>query len=330
MAHLGERLRQQRLAKAVSLQHIAERTRIGVRYLEALEAGDFKQLPGAIFARSFVRQYADIVGADASAMEAELQQIFPSEDVFPPVGSFHSSTLRASLQSDTLLAANGPVWQRLPLTAISLTTALVLSSLLYVGWQQVVLRNETSEQPAPSQPPAAKAPAIKKPATGVNLDPPSQMSSPTVLPAAAITPQIPVVDNTAKPSTEWQAGPGTGAPVMALKLVASAETWVSIAANGKAVYSGLMQPYEERTVTGVEYARMVIGNSTGVDVLADGRSIGPIGPAGSVRVVVLTPGNPPQISQRADFAQPQPSEQPEPNPEPTGQQESATPATKLD
>ena len=179
MAHLGERLRQQRLAKGVSLQHIAENTRIGVRYLEALEAGDFKQLPGAIFARSFVRQYADIVGANASGIEAELQQIFPSEEIFPPAAAFQSSTLRASLQSDTLLAANGPVWRRLPLTAISLSTALVVSSLLYVGWQRVVLHNETSEQPAPSQQPAAKAPAIKKPPTGVNLDPPLPSSCPS-------------------------------------------------------------------------------------------------------------------------------------------------------
>ena len=116
---------------------------------------------------------------------------------------------------------------------------------------------------------------------------------------------------------------------MAIKVVASAETWVSITANGKAVYSGILQPYEERTLTGVEHARMVIGNSTGVDVLADGRSIGPIGPLGSVRVVVLTPGNPPQISQRADFAQPQ-QPQPEANPEPAGHQDAAPPATKLD
>ncbi len=324
MAHLGERLRQQRLVKGVTIGHIAEQTNIGVRYLEALEAGDFKQLPGAIFARSFVRQYAEIVGTDASIMKSELQQIFPSEEIFPPTTPVQSGTLRAKLQNHTLLAANGPVWRQLPLTAISLATALVVSSGLYVGWQQVVLHNETSEQAAPAQTPAAKAP-VSKSNPGVNPDPPP--ASPTVVPAAVTQPEVPAVDSIAKPSTEFQAGQSTGAAAMALKVVASAETWVSIAVNGKPVYRGLLRPYEERTVTGVEYARMVIGNSTGVDVLADGRSIGPIGPQGSVRVVVLTPGSPPQISERADFPANQ-QQQPDPSRE-TGS-DTATTGTKLD
>ena len=317
MAHLGERLRQQRLSKSVSLQDISEQTRIGVRYLEALEAGDFKQLPGAIFARSFVRQYAEIVGTNVSSLESELQQIFPSDEAVPST-VVASSPLSANLKSDTLLAADGPVWKRLPLTTISLTTALIISSLLYVGWQRVVLHNETSEV-APAQQ-TAKPPSSKPTQPAVNADPP-RPSLPTVVPAAVTTPGPPAP---AKSPNELQAPPGTGGPMMALRVVASAETWVSIAANGQFVFSGILQPYEERTVTGVERARMVIGNSAGVDVLAEGRSIGPIGPPGSVRIVVLTPGSPPQISQNADFqAQPQEPAKPQ-----TGN--AATPATKLD
>ena len=293
MAHLGERLRQQRLAKGVSLQHISEQTRIGVRYLEALEAGDFKQLPGAIFARSFVRQYAELVGMSIASLESELQQIFPSEDVFPA-----EEADRGILRNDTLLAANGPVWRRLPLTALSLATALVISSLLYVGWQRVVLHNETSEPPTLATP--AKPPATRSQPPGTSPSPPAA-DSPTVRPAAVSTPDLPAAGEPAKPITELQAPAGSGGAAMALRVVASERTWVSIAANGKFVYSGILEPYEERSVTGVEHARMVIGNSTGVAVFTDGRSIGPIGPQGSVRVVVLTPGAPPQISNRAEF-----------------------------
>jgi cytoskeleton protein RodZ len=321
MAHLGERLRQQRLARGVSLQHISEQTRIGIRYLEALEAGDFKQLPGAIFARSFVRQYVAIIGTDATPLEAELQQIFPSEDVLPSA-DFTSSTLTANLKNDTLLAANGPIWRRLPLTAISLVTALLVSSVLYVGWQRVVLISETSEQPPAI--PISKAPAGKQPA--VHADPP--VSSPSVVPAAANS--VPAAETPAKTSTELQAPPRNGGTAMAVRVVASEKTWVSIAANGRFLFSGILQPYEERTVTGVEFARMVVGNSTGVDIQADGRSIGPIGPQGSVRVVLLTPGNPPQIGEHADFGtrpQPQPPPEPDSRPDNSG---GASTATKLD
>ena len=294
MVHLGERLRRQRLAMGVSLSHISEKTRIGLRYLEALEAGDFKQLPGAIFARSFVRQYGEIVGADLTAIEPELQQLFPSDDALPSVEANAVGPLKAHLQSDTLLAANGPIWKRLPLTSISLASALAVSSILYIGWQQMVLRSEIREPVVQQQP--VKPQTSKTGSGGVHADPP---------PVSAIVPAaVSKMEPSAKPAlpvTELSAPASTpGAQLMALRVVASEETWVSIAVNGSSVFSGILQPHEERTIGGVENARMVVGNSAGVDILADGRSIGPIGPQGSVRLVLLTPGNPPRILQKAD------------------------------
>jgi hypothetical protein len=43
---------------------------------------------------------------------------------------------------------------------------------------------------------------------------------------------------------------------------------------------------------------MVIGNAAGVDVIADGKSIGPIGPPGQVRFVLLTPEGPQILTKR--------------------------------
>ncbi|MCC6538693.1 MAG: helix-turn-helix domain-containing protein [Bryobacterales bacterium] len=289
MAHLGDRLRQQRLAMGVSLQHISGKTRVGLRYFEALEAGDFKQLPGAIFARSFVRQYAEIVGIDPSTLEAELQQMFPSEEVFPNLES-QSSTLRATLQNDTLLAANGPLWQRLPLTALSLTAALAISSLLYIGWQRMVVLNETKEPVAAKQP---APPPVSKPssaAPGVMADPPRAATS--VVPAAAT-----VVDPAPPPpvSTELRAPVVAGGVVMAVRIKASQESWVSVSANGTSMLAVLMKPNEERTLQGVENARIILGNAGGIEIETDGRSIGPIGPQGAVRLVMLTPSAQPRI-----------------------------------
>lgn len=84
---------------------------------------------------------------------------------------------------------------------------------------------------------------------------------------------------------------------MLVKLVASEKTWVSISANGKVVFSGILQPNEVRNLAGVERARMVVGNAGGLEVLTDGKSIGPIGPPGQVRVVLITPEGP-QIIRR--------------------------------
>jgi cytoskeleton protein RodZ len=320
MGHLGERLRRQRLAAGVSLQHISEKTRISVRYLEALEAGDFKQLPGAIFSRSFVRQYAEVVGIDISGLESELQQVFPSEDAVPTLDPT-AGPLKANLASITLLAADGPIWKRLPLTAISLASALAVSSLLYVGWQQLVLRSEVREPAAPQT--MGKPAAQKNTAPGVHADPPPASSS--VVPAAVKTTEPMAPATSSIPTTALKAPAGSGGATMELRVVASEETWVSIAANGAFLFSGILQPHEERTIGGVENARMIVGNATGVDVLTDGRSIGPIGPQGSVRVILLTPGAPPQILRKID----QPAADPAP-PDTGAPAASATAATKLD
>jgi cytoskeletal protein RodZ len=55
---LGEQLKRAREERNVSLREISESTRITMRHLEAIEADDFKNLPGGIFNKSFVKSYA--------------------------------------------------------------------------------------------------------------------------------------------------------------------------------------------------------------------------------------------------------------------------------
>jgi len=52
-------LRQQR---GISLGQIANSTKIGVRYLEGIERGQFANLPGGIYNISYIRQYARAIG----------------------------------------------------------------------------------------------------------------------------------------------------------------------------------------------------------------------------------------------------------------------------
>jgi cytoskeletal protein RodZ len=47
--------------KGISLHQIAATTKIGVRYLEAIEDGQFASLPGGIYSISYIRQYAQAV-----------------------------------------------------------------------------------------------------------------------------------------------------------------------------------------------------------------------------------------------------------------------------
>jgi cytoskeletal protein RodZ len=59
-----------REGKGLTLQDIAESTKISLRFLQAIEAEDFGQLPGGIFSTSYIRQYAGAIGYEASSLLA--------------------------------------------------------------------------------------------------------------------------------------------------------------------------------------------------------------------------------------------------------------------
>ncbi|MBV8051343.1 MAG: helix-turn-helix domain-containing protein, partial [Acidobacteriaceae bacterium] len=54
----GPRLKAQREKRGITLEQISKSTKIGTRFLEALEEDHFERLPGGIFNKGFVRAYA--------------------------------------------------------------------------------------------------------------------------------------------------------------------------------------------------------------------------------------------------------------------------------
>ena len=59
-----------RQTKGLSLDHVARITKIAMRYLEAIERGQFAKLPGGIYNTSYIRQYARIVECDEASLLA--------------------------------------------------------------------------------------------------------------------------------------------------------------------------------------------------------------------------------------------------------------------
>lgn len=62
MSELGQQLKEARLQKGLSLDDVQEMTKIRKRYLEAIETGDYKVLPGSFYVRAFIKTYAETVG----------------------------------------------------------------------------------------------------------------------------------------------------------------------------------------------------------------------------------------------------------------------------
>ena len=63
-ASIGEQLRLARESRGIGLREICDQTRISLHYLEAIEANDYKRLPGGVFNRSFIKAYAKAIGYD--------------------------------------------------------------------------------------------------------------------------------------------------------------------------------------------------------------------------------------------------------------------------
>src|SRR4026209_807285 len=61
---LPERLYAARERKGVDLYRAERDTKIRARYLGALERGDYKELPGAVYTKGFLRNYALYLGLD--------------------------------------------------------------------------------------------------------------------------------------------------------------------------------------------------------------------------------------------------------------------------
>lgn len=61
---LGEKLREAREERGISISEVAEQTRISPMYLESIENDDYKTLPGGIFNKGFVKSYAKYIGFD--------------------------------------------------------------------------------------------------------------------------------------------------------------------------------------------------------------------------------------------------------------------------
>lgn len=75
-----------RQSKGISLRSISDDTKISIRYLEAIEAGNFEALPGGVFTTSYIRQYAHAIDYDEwHLLECYRSTLPRQEEPEPPV-----------------------------------------------------------------------------------------------------------------------------------------------------------------------------------------------------------------------------------------------------
>ncbi|MCD1257749.1 helix-turn-helix domain-containing protein [Paenibacillus athensensis] len=84
MSDLGQILRKARMDAKISLDDLQESTKIRKRYLEAIEEGNYKVLPGSFYVRAFIKSYAEAVGLDPTEVLKMYETTNPSPTTEQP------------------------------------------------------------------------------------------------------------------------------------------------------------------------------------------------------------------------------------------------------
>lgn len=69
---IGRYLKAIRTQKGLSLQQVSQRTRVQPKQLRAIETGNCKQLPEAVYVKGFLKQYAQALGLNGSDVAAKV------------------------------------------------------------------------------------------------------------------------------------------------------------------------------------------------------------------------------------------------------------------
>ncbi len=143
-ASVGQRLREAREAKGLSLEDIAAETRVPLRHLESLEAADWERLPAPTYTVGFAKSYASAVGLDRSDIGDQLK--FEMGGVASP-----ASTLEHFEPADP--ARTMPKW-----LVVSAIVAIGVAVLLFSWVRSQSLSEEPTEEPAVTGAQAAPQP----------------------------------------------------------------------------------------------------------------------------------------------------------------------------
>jgi cytoskeleton protein RodZ len=252
--NFGERLKRERELREVPLEEITQATRIGSRFLEALENEEWDKLPGGVFNRGFVRSIAHYLGLDEEAFLAEY-------DLAHAAHADQQAQKHAQKIEDRIPPT--PVW--IPV-ALVLGILLLLAAIIFggiYGWRRFV-RHSTPKPAASIAAPTANS--------SVNIDAsPLPASSSTSLPAA-------------NPS---------GAPGSPLDLSVSASTMIHlrVPAGGNLALDSSIRPGENRHSSAKTEFVVSAADSSAVLLELNGEAMPPVGAPRTSGTITLTSKN---------------------------------------
>jgi cytoskeleton protein RodZ len=282
----GERLKEQREKRGITLDQISKSTKIGTRFLQALEEDHFERLPGGIFNKGFVRAYARFVGMD------EEQAV---TDYLTATGANQPKT-EAAEEPPVIEPPAAPPRDRaagLPWGIFATLLLIIAFSFAVWGFYSRVASTREKEpiQAPPTQSPAtaAKQSSPNQPVSSQTANEPQPHGSAqrsistnsagvTISAPNALEPETPA--STASP----QAGAWRG---LILRIKAHEDAWLSITVDGEVTTHQTLTASAERTVRAQNEIVIKAGNIGALDFEFKGKQLPRQGEIGEVKTLAF-------------------------------------------
>lgn len=249
---VGDILRREREKQGLTIADIEKGTSIRGLYIEHIERGNIGELPGLVYAKGFVRNYAKFLRLNAEAL---VQQFAEENGSTPPPAPAEpeSAPRRISLSTvgDESLSSISIGGTRSSYASIFGKLAagiIVLAALVGGGVAAISAIN------SPAQVPAAPPVKTEQPAA----------------PAAAAE---------ADASDTARAAHTDGVNV---SVTLTERCWTEVSVDGKSVFEGIIEKGKTESWKGKESVVIRAGNAGALDVTFNGRKLGKFGDNGEV------------------------------------------------
>lgn len=242
---IGERLRNAREARGLTLTAAEALTRIRSVYLQALEEEQFDRLPGPAYRRGYLRTYAFALGLPAG----ELMEMYPAAFGASPRPVFTTTPAQIPIRPTTPPSR----LRRLVMYVGGAIVAVVLI-LGFIGYQQL----RQFAQPVPPQTSGPVLDTVRPQPTPVPQPPPA--------PDAGISQAAPVVIPAPQPDTSGG---------VELVVAASGPSWLYVVADGVEVFQGFLQAGQTPVWRAQHRLAVRVGNMDAVTLRVNGQPIQP-------------------------------------------------------
>jgi cytoskeleton protein RodZ len=275
----GKTLRDERERRGLSLEAIATKTKIPARTLAAIEEDQIPATQAPFFYKSFVKQYAEALNLNYSAIEEAVNANVSVLPVPMVPGQDHHAPDIAPLRLRT-----GSTRWTLPI--LSLIAVMTACSALYAVVEHAELPHVAALQRLTSEAVSEIATAVGSATSSTGAARAKNQVASRESAAAAEAASANAPSETAE-NTKAIAPRVPGDDIF-VRIAAVEKTWLSIEADGRSVYNGLLQPEDTKVFEGHDTAKIKTGNAGGLTVTFNGKEIGRLGERGQVRTVLFT------------------------------------------